>query len=424
MDSAQPAAPDAPAGPAVGDDAFAHARTHFIEGLAALEVGRVEDAEHSFVASLTHVPGHISTLINLAATRLALGRPEGAIEAAAQVLAAEPDNAEAWFHHATALGQLGRHAEALAGWDAALKAGGPAGPIWLRHGQTLQALDRPLPALASYDRAVEADPTLVQAWTNRGNILREMHRLGEAAEAFREALAQGGDPDLHGYYLASLGAHVAPSAAPAAYVQTLFDDYAAQFDAHLVGTLHYSAHLTLTEPLGTLGRVPYASALDLGCGTGLCGPRVKRIARRLDGVDLSAGMLARADALGVYDTLTQADIVAHLTALAETSARHDLVLAADLFIYIGDLAPVFAGVRRVIAPRGVFCFSAELADNDKQDFQLLNSLRFAHSERYLHALAARHGFEVLRADQAPIREEQRMSIPGIFMYLTPLGTAD
>lgn len=414
MDSATPAPTDA------HDDAFAHARTRFIEGLAALEAGRFEDAEISFLASLAHVPGRTSTLINLAATRLALGQPEGAIEAAAQVLAAEPGNADAWLHQATALGALGRHAEALAGWDAALKAGGPAGPLWLRHGQTLQALDRPLPALASYDRAVEADPTLVQAWTNRGNILREMHRLGEAAEAFRQALAHGGDADLHGYYLASLGAHAVPSTAPAAYVGPLFDDYAAQFDAHLVGTLHYSAHLTLTEPLSTLGRVPYASALDLGCGTGLCGPRVKRIARRLDGVDLSAGMLARAEALGVYDTLAQADIVAHLAA---TPAQHDLVLAADLFIYIGDLAPVFEGVRRVVAPRGVFCFSAELADNNKQDFQLLSSLRYAHSERYLHALAARHGFEVLRADQAPIREEQRMSIPGIFMYLTPLGTA-
>ena len=412
MESAAPATPDLP------DDAFAHARSHFIEGLAALEAARLEDAEASFVASLVHVPGRTSTLINLAATRLALGRPARAIEAAAQVIAAEPDNAEAWFHQATALGQLGRHAEALAGWDAALKAGGPAAPIWLRHGQTLQALDRPLSALASYDRALEADPALVQAWTNRGNILREMHRLGEAAEAFRQALAHGGDPDVHAYYLASLGAHAAPSAAPASYVETLFDDYAAQFDAHLVGTLHYSAHLTLTEPLSTLGRVPYASALDLGCGTGLCGPRVKRIARRLDGVDLSVGMLARAEALGVYDTLTRADVVAHLKA---TPARHDLVLAADLFIYIGDLASVFEGVRRVIAPRGVFCFSAELADNDRQDFQLLDSLRYAHSERYLHALAARHGFEVLRTDHAPIREEQRMSIPGIFMYLTPQG---
>jgi len=402
------------------NDAFESAKAFFLEGLADLEAGRFEAAEARFLDSLARVPGRVSTLINLAATRLALSRPQAAMETAQQVLAIEPGNVEASLHQATALGLLGRHAEALAAHEQVLALGGPAGPTWLRHGQTLQALDRPSLALASYDRALAADPTLAQAWSNRGGILREMHRIGEAADAFRQAMAHGADPDLHAYYLASLGAAAVPATAPARYVETLFDDYAEGFDAHLVGTLRYRAHITLTAPIAALGRAPFSAALDLGCGTGLCGPLVKPLVQRLEGVDLSTAMLAKAEALGVYDRLTHGDIVEHLQT---TQERHALVLAADVFIYIGDLDPVFAGVRRVIEPGGLFCFSAELADSEKQDFQLLTSLRYAQSGRYLRALAQRHGFEVLRWTHAPIREDQRASVPGVFAYLVATGAA-
>ena len=48
------------------------------------------------------------------------------------------------------------------------------------------------------------------------------------------------------------------------------------------------------------------------------------------------------------------------------------------------------------------------------------SQRYAHSERYLRALALRHGFEVRSTLQHPIREDQRQPIPGLYMYLAAL----
>ncbi len=396
-------------------EAFEQARQRFFEGLEAFKAGRFAAAEQAYLASLALLPGRVSTLINLAAARLGLGRPQDALDAIAQILAIEPGNAEAWFHQANALGQLDRHPEPLSSYEKVLQLGTlPAGETWLRHGQTLQALGRPAQALESYERALAADPGIAQAWTNRGSILRDLKRGDEAAAAFRQALALGADPELHRYYLASVsGEQATPKAAPGHYVETLFDDYAQDFDTHLVGQLGYQAHRTLATHLAELGR-GFRSALDLGCGTGLCAPYLKPLADKLTGVDLSRQMLRKAHALGLYDRVVHADIAAYL---AQTDERHDLVTAADVFIYVGDLAPVFAALDKVLEPGGIFCFSAETATDESADFELLPSLRYAHSERYLRGLAARHGLEVVRLVRAPIRDDQREAIAGMFVYL-------
>lgn len=368
-----------PIPPSDAAEPFERAKKLFIDGLGFFEAGRFEEAERCFVSSLALLPGRVSTLINLTATQLKLSRPQDALATAAQVLALEPENIDAWFHRATTLALLGRHGEAL----------------------------------EACDKLLSLDPSLAPVWSRRGGLLRELDRLEEAAQAFERAIALGADPELNGYYLASVRGASAPATAPRSYVETLFDEYAGQFDEHLLQVLRYRAHEVLVQHLRRLAAREFASALDLGCGTGLCGPLVRPMVRRLAGVDLSGQMLQRSRTLGVYDELAQAELVEHLQSTAQ---RHDLVLAADVFIYVGDLAPVFAGVHAVMASGGVFCFSAELAD-DTQDFALQPSLRYAHSDRYLRELAARHGFDVIGIVPAPVREEQRESIAGLFVYL-------
>lgn len=362
------------------DADFEQAKQDFLAGVAALEAGRPEEAERRFLASLARVPGRVSTLVNLAATRLQLGRPQEALAAADEALAAQPDDVDAGLHRATALAQLGRLEDAL----------------------------------RAFDRLLAIAPHLAAAWSHRGGLLRELGRLEEAAQSFRQALAQGADPALQAYYLAAVGAGSAPTTAPLPYVQTLFDGYAGQFDEHLVKVLGYRAPEVLAAHLGRLSRRRFDSALDLGCGTGLCGPRLQPLANRLTGVDLSGAMLEKAEALGVYGELIRADVVEYLQS---TEQRFDLVVAADVFIYIGDLDPVFAGVRRVLDAGGVFCFSAELPADDGDGFALLPSLRYAHPPRHLRALAATHGFEVDRIWREPIRADQQVPVEGLYVSL-------
>ncbi|HYN59421.1 MAG TPA: tetratricopeptide repeat protein [Rubrivivax sp.] len=426
---------------------FDRARVDFLAGVQHFEAGHMQMAEQCFMASLAVLPQRVSTRVNLAATRLRLGRPLQALAELDAILAAEPEHLDAWCHHAVALADLGRDAESLASADHALAVDPDLAVAWyqrghaldrLRHfaealaafqrvvqlqparadawfrlGQMQQRLGQPSAALQANDRVRALDPSHHEAWSQRGALLKALQRPDEAAAAFERAIDLGADAQLSRFFLGSLRQSAAPPSAPRAYVQSLFDDYADSFDEHLVGVLGYQAHRRLVAPLPGLHPGAFDAALDLGCGTGLCGPLLKPMVRCLDGVDLSQGMLDRAAALGVYDSLVQADLVQHL---AHTDKRHDLVLAADVFIYVGELGPVFGGVMRVLRPGGWFCFSAEQA-GDAQAVALTPELRYAHSLPYLQGLAQGHGLQLRQVLQQPIREHQSQSIAGLYLYL-------
>jgi predicted TPR repeat methyltransferase len=358
-------------------DPFERAKALFFDGLAHLEAGRLGEAERAFAESLTLVPGRPSTLSNLGTVRRRLGRLDEALQAFDELVRVQPEEAEAWLCRGEVLLQLDRHDEAL----------------------------------ADYDRCLALDPNRTLAWSRRGSLLRLAGRTEEAADAFERAITLGDDSDTTRYFLASVATRKAPpTVAPAAYVQTLFDDYADDFDEHLVEVLHYDVPQRL---LGPLAGQRFGQALDLGCGTGLCAPLLAPLADAVDAVDLSERMVAKARERGLYRDVFLADAVAHLQV---TDRRYDLVVAADVFIYIGDLAPVFAGVRRVIEPGGVFAFSAEQGDASR-DFVLRPSLTYGHSPDYLKRLAAEHGFEVTDLQPHALREDQRQPVPGWLVWL-------
>ena len=280
-------------------------------------------------------------------------------------------------------------------------------------GQALQHLGRPLEALESYERALAIDARLGPAWTLRGHLLRQAGRLADASVCFNEAIACGEDIESHRYFLGALGLGAPPRAAPPAFVRDLFDEYADRFDSELVDTLRYRGPEQVCAPLAQLHPAPFASVLDLGCGSGLAAPLLRPRAARLVGVDLSPRMIERAAATGAYDELRVAEAVAWL---ASTPERHDLVVACDVFIYLGDLAIVFAAVARVLVPDGVFAFTVEEGQADA-GYDLLPTLRYTHSERYLRALAQAHGLRVTRCARAPLREGHGEAIAGLTLHL-------
>jgi predicted TPR repeat methyltransferase len=156
----------------------------------------------------------------------------------------------------------------------------------------------------------------------------------------------------------------------------------------------------------------WGTVLDLGCGTGLCGPLLRPLAQRLLGVDLSAGMLQRAQARGCYDELVQADVAEHLHTLV---GPVDVVVAADVFIYIGDLQAVWAGVRRVLAPGGWLALSVEEA-SEAADFELRPSSRYAQSARYLQRLAAAQGLVLRHEERGLLRQDQGQDVLGLYQW--------
>jgi predicted TPR repeat methyltransferase len=313
-----------------------------------------------------------------------------------------------------ALNQLRRPVEAGPCFERVVQLAPARAEAWFHLAQTWQLVNQPERAVQAYDGCLALRPQHAASWSQRGTALRDLGRHDEAAASFERALALGDDSGLNAWYLAALRGGSAPASAPRGYVQQLFDDYADEFDHHLVDQLGYCAPEVLQRLLVGLGREPFEHGLDLGCGTGLCGPLLRPLAQRLTGVDLSQPMLDAARRRGSYDALLQADLVDHL---AGTDDRHDLVVAADVFIYVGDLTPVFSGVRRVLQPGGVFAFSVEPAPAGPA-WVLQPSLRYAHGDAALRALAAANGLQVQRVERGALRVDEVYTVQGEYWVMT------
>jgi predicted TPR repeat methyltransferase len=305
------------------------------------------------------------------------------------------------------------HARTLATLERDARARPHDAGLQLALGQTLQHLRRPLEALEAYERALAIDPRLGTAWTLRGHLLRQAGRLADARVCFDNAIACGEDLASHRYFLGALGLGALPVSAPPAFVRALFDEYADRFDAELVDILRYRGHEQVCAPLAALHPAPFASTLDLGCGSGLAAPLLRPGTARLAGVDLAPRMIERAAATGLYDDLDVDEAVAHLH---RTATRHDLVVACDVFIYLGDLGPVFDGVKRVLTGGGVFAFTVE-EGHAEAGYDLLPTLRYTHSQAYLRGLAQGRGLRVARCERAPQREGHGEAIVGLTLHL-------
>jgi len=211
----------------------------------------------------------------------------------------------------------------------------------------------------------------------------DLNRTDDAVHSLRKAQALSPKSGVVGHLLASLTGE-ATLRAPDTYVTWLFNTYADSFDNHLTRLGYQGPHMLhqLAEraewPLQ-----PTAHILDLGCGTGLSGIPFRPYAQQLDGIDLAPRMLEQARNRGIYDTLHHAEAHAALTAMP--AASYDTILAADMLIYIGDMAAIFQEVARVLKPGGNFLFTVETGTTS---FALASTGRYTHADAYVQRCAS------------------------------------
>ncbi|MQT14352.1 class I SAM-dependent DNA methyltransferase [Segnochrobactrum spirostomi] len=272
-----------------------------------------------------------------------------------------------------------------------------------------------------FAQAVELAPAWAAGWAALGRAREEAGEALAAVAAYRQALTLApDDPFGASLKIAKLAGEAAPAAPPAAYVRDLFDQYAPRFESALIDGLGYRVPGRLGDLLArlrpALATRPAAHAVDLGCGTGLMAPILRPWAHRLDGVDLSAGMVAVAEEKGLYDRLAVGDVVAFL---ADGGAPIDLVTAADVFCYLGDLEPVFAAMRPRLAAGALVVFSVERGAGE--GWQLQPSLRFAHGADYLRALAHRHGLAVVALEEDALRRDRGEPVAGLLAAFSAPG---
>ena len=137
-------------------------------------------------------------------------------------------------------------------------------------------------------------------------------------------------------------------------------------------------------------------------------------AERIDGVDLSPAMVERARATGAYALLAVGSLEEGLAAVPPGIL--DLVVAADVLVYVGDLGPAIDGVARALGAGGVFAFTAQSFTADAlapRRFDLGRDLRFAHAPDYVEAELERAGFDTIHLDTISSRTERGTPVPGL-----------
>ncbi len=266
-------------------------------------------------------------------------------------------------------------------------------------------------------QALDRAPDWAAGWASLGSAMATMGDAAGAAEALRTAIRlDPADPYGATLKLSLVEGEAAPPAPPQAYVRELFDEYAPRFDSALIHDLGYTTPARLANLIACVAPERFFNRmLDLGCGTGLMAEAVRDRAGRIEGVDLSAAMVARAAAKGLYETLAVADIVAHLDAV---SGPFDIVTAADVLCYLGDLAPVLQRSAAHLPVGGLLALSTERAGNDlPEGWRLQESMRFAHARWYLEKVSAEAGLAVAACEEAPLRMDRGEPVMGHLMIL-------
>lgn len=289
--------------------------------------------------------------------------------------------------------------------DAALKDGDP--------GAAVEILDQTL-AQAYHFTA---------AWHLYGQAQEALGHNEDAAMAWRQCLDL--DPNDHfgaRLDLARIGAIAAEDATSENFSGVLFDTYAERFDSHLVESLHYNAPALLKDALSRIqdnaGKAfRFETIYDLGCGTGLMGEAIRDQAGFLAGCDLSPRMIERARAktaahgTPLYDKLAVAGLTSFLTSRPDHSA--DLVIAADVFVYLGELNAVFSQSARVLHAGGLLAFTVQSHDGD--GVIVGGDRRFAHAESWLRQRLEDAELLLLQITLASTRQDRGVAVPGLIV---------
>lgn len=257
----------------------------------------------------------------------------------------------------------------------------------------------------------------------------------QAAHAFDLATQYDPDHEAAKHMLATVTADATIERASNRYIQSLFDDYATNFEHSLVEELGYTGFERLRRgfdralPTATM----FDKVVDAGCGTGLVGEQFRNVSGYLIGVDLSEAILE--EAVKARPALYNRVVVDDVTEVFRREKPIDLIVAADSYIYFGDLDPLFEAMSEGLRSGGYAAFTLENVAIDTEEaleeskpdwrWQLTASGRFAHRKGYVEATGGAHRMKVIHYEMLDsFRYERGVGVRGHLFVMQKLPRND
>jgi predicted TPR repeat methyltransferase len=342
------------------------------------EVGRLEDAFNYYSQVLEIAPNHTDALVNIAVILREIKHSNDALVYVKRALALEPS-------HAVAQHNLGNIYADLQQYDL---------------------------AYAAYRSALQLNPLNHNTSKSLAHILNEMGRNDEAIQVLKYLILQSPNDAIAKHLLSAYQGDNIPNRATDLYVKQTFDAFSTSFDMSLARLKYQAPQLIRDKVLATCDTSsPRSDILDIGCGTGLCGPFLKPFAHTLIGVDLSAKMLSKAQQLTLYDELHEAELCAYMQSC---DRQFDYVVCADTFVYFGELQKAFEAVHKILRAGGYFIFTVELHRQNlaTKDYHLQVNGRYSHSLTYLRKALETAEFEICSIEDVVLRMEYGKEVEG------------
>ena len=262
-----------------------------------------------------------------------------------------------------------------------------------------------------FKNAISLNPKFTEAYYNLGIIYHDQNKLNLAKKYYQDTLKLDPKFSEAEHILNSISGKTSKFA-PREYVEKLFDNYANEFDNSLLNDLNYKTPKIIKKIILNDKNNKSGSVLDLGCGTGLMGEELKLNFHYIDGVDLSKLMIEKAYEKKIYRNLFHEEIERHLNG---TILDYDYFVAADVFVYIGDLSNIFRIIKNKNKRKGRLIFSTEHCD--REEYALTNKGRYTHSRKYIENLCKRFGYNIIFFDKFQIRKDNDINIIGGLYHL-------
>ena len=376
--------------------------------------GDLKQAIKLYSQVTSYVPDIAGLHYNLGLALFELEQFSDAVDAYTRAAELSQEDADIFYNLGLACKKAGRHSEAAQAYIKALNLAPGDQDILYNLGCCYLNGGAIEHARKTFETLTDLAPEHVSALNNLAYTNHLLENYDQARDLYKQVIELDPSRESAEYMYGVLSGSMEKSP-PREYIRELFDRYSESYDQCLINNLECSLYSTMREIFDktALVKLTYEHGLDIGCGTGLSGKAFRSVCRRLSGVDLSQKMIAQADNKKIYDDLFCDDIIEFLHTAGE---NFDLLIAADVLPYLGDLTPLFGAAASKSTDDALFCLSCEAAM--EPEWILQPSGRYAHHPDYLLKTAGETNWKVLHQTRTNIRKEKNEWVIGYIFILS------